>query len=175
MSKVASIAEMGQAFSNLGSAVSADVLVIAAPMGVAALGGGVGYMMSDLISETIVTAANLTGRTGVVAEVATKGFVGVGIMSLGWRMKALGPLAKYGFLAAGIGSFASGMVDVIKYFFPVEEWGRTLGNRIRDWLKLGEGAVEGANRMSRAEYKQLLADQRNQGGGQGAQSVVIKL
>ncbi|GAJ01384.1 unnamed protein product, partial [marine sediment metagenome] len=66
-------------------------------------------------------------------------------------------------------------VDVVKYLFPIAEWGETFGNRIRGWLKLGEGVVEGANRMSRAEYERIMAAQKNQGSQGGGQAVVIRL
>lgn len=47
-----------------------------------------------------------------------------------------------------------------KVDLPQMQRGETFGSKIREWLKLTEGAVEGANRMSRAEYETLLAQQR---------------
>ena len=174
MAAIPSVREMGSAISALGTAAQVNAGVLVAPVGFAAFGGGAGFLVSDFVGETIKTAANLTGRAGVTTEIVTKSVTGVGLLGLGWKFTRIGPLGKIGFFAAGVGSFVSAVVDVIKYFFPIEDWGTSFGTKIRGWLKLGEGAVEGSNRMSRAEYERILAEQRNAGKG-GGQSVVVRL
>lgn len=175
MAMAPSVGELGRAIGTLGAAAKVNAGVLVAPMGYAALGGGAGFLISDFVGETIKTAANLTGRGALTAEVVTKSVAGVGLLGLGFRMTQLGPLGKIGFFAAGIGSMMSAVVDVFKYLFPIEEWGETFGTRIRGWLRLGEGVVEGANRMSRAEYARLVEQQKNQGKQGGGQGVVIRL
>ena len=170
-----SVSKLGGAITELGAAAGVDPGVLVAPVGYAALGGGAGFLISDFVGETIKTAANLTGKTAVTAEIVTKSVAGVGLLGLGWRMTRLGPLTKIGVFAAGVGSMMSAVVDVAKYFFPIEEWGKTFGTKIRGWLKLGEGVVEGANRMSRAEYDRIMAAQKNQANPGGGQGVVIRL
>jgi hypothetical protein len=141
-------------------------------MGAAAIGGGAGFLVSDFFGETIKAAANLTGKTAVTVEVVAKGGVGLGLLGLGWKIAAH-PLARIGFFASGIGAFASGVVDVVKYFVPIEEWGKTAGEKIRGFLKLGAGAVEGANQMSRDEYEKVLAAQKR--AGSPGKGTVLKL
>lgn len=172
MTMLPAVTKLGGAISELGTA-GASALV--APIGYAALGGGAGFLISDFVGETIKTAANLTGRAGLTAEVVGKSVAGVGLLGVGFRMTRLGPLGKIGFFAAGVGSIMSAVVDVVKYLFPISEWGTTFGTRIRGWLRLGEGVVEGANRMSRAEYERLIAQQQNKGNTGGGQGVVIRL
>jgi len=170
-----SVSQLGGAITSLGQAAGVDAGVLVAPIGYAALGGGAGFLISDFVGETIKSAANLTGKTAVTAEIVTKSVAGAGLLGLGWRMTRLGPLMKIGFFAAGVGSMMSAVVDVAKYFFPIEEWGTAFGTKIRGWLKLGEGVVEGANRMSRAEYERVMAAQKNKANPGGGQSVVIRL
>jgi len=170
-----SVSQLGGAITSLGEAAGIDASVLVAPIGYAALGGGAGFLISDFVGETIKSAANLTGKTAVTAEIVTKSVAGAGLLGLGWRMTRLSPLMKIGFFAAGVGSMMSAVVDVAQYFFPIKEWGKTFGTKIRDWLKLGEGVVEGANRMSRAEYDRIMAQQKNQANPGGGQAVVIRL
>lgn len=172
MTMLPAVTKLGGAITELGTA-GASALI--APIGYAALGGGAGFLISDFVGETIKTAANLTGRTALTAEVVTKSVAGVGLLGLGWRMTRLGPLGKIGFFAAGVGSVMSAVVDVVKFLFPIAEWGETFGTRIRGWLKLGEGVVEGANRMSRAEYERIVAEQKNPANRGSGQGVLIRL
>lgn len=165
---------MGTALSALGTAAAENAGILVAPVGFAAFGGGAGFLFSDFLGETIKAAVNLTGRAGVTAEIVTKSVTGVGLLGLGWKFAKIGPLGKIGFFAAGIGSMMSAVVDVVKYLFPIEEWGQKFGETIRGWLRIGEGVVENANRMSRAEYEKIMAKQREQGGGAG-QGVVMRL
>lgn len=175
MAHVPSVSQLGGAITSLGQAAGVDAGVLVAPLGYAALGGGAGFLISDFVGETIKTAANLTGKAGVTAEIVTKGIAGVGLLGLGFRMTRLGPLGKIGFFAAGVGSMMSAVVDVFKYFFPIEEWGTTFGTKIRGWLRLTEVAVEGANRMSRADYERIMAQQKNPGNQGSGEGVVIRL
>lgn len=172
MTMLPAVTKMGGAITELGAA-GASALI--APIGYAALGGGAGFLISDFVGETIKTAANLTGRGGLTAEVVGKSVAGVGLLGLGFRMTRIGPLGKIGLFAAGVGSMMSAVVDVVKYLFPIADWGATFGTKIRGWLNLGEGVVEGANRMSRAEYARIMAEQKNQGGKGDGQGVVIRL
>lgn len=172
---IPSVSKLGGAIAELGAAAGIDPGVLVAPIGYAALGGGAGFLISDFVGETIKTAANLTGRAGVTAEIVTKSVAGVGLLGLGWKFTRIGPLAKIGFFAAGVGSIMSAVVDVAQYLFPIKEWGNTFGTKIRGWLKLGEGVVEGANRMSRAEYDRIMAAQKNKGNQGGAPGVTIRL
>lgn len=175
MALIPSVSKLGGAIAELGTAAGVNAGVLVAPIGYAALGGGAGFLISDFVGETIKTAANLTGRGALTAEVVGKSVAGVGLLGLGFRMTRLGPLGKIGFFAAGVGSMMSAVVDVVQYLFPIAEWGTTFGTKIRGWLKLGEGVVEGANRMSRAEYERIMAQQKNPGNQGGGQGVVIRL
>jgi len=169
-----SVQAFGSALTNLGTAAAANAGVLIPPIGAAAIGGGAGFLFSDFLSATVQTAANLTGKTAVIGGVLTKSLVGTGLLGLGWRMTRLGALGRIGFFTAGVGAFVSGIIDVVRYFVDVEAWGKTFGNKIRSWLGMAEVAVSSSNRMSRAEYDQMLAQQRNQGGNPGG-GVTIKL
>jgi len=164
---------MGTAISALGAAAATNAGILVPTMGAAAIGGGAGFLLSDFVSATVKTAANLTGKAGVAGGVITKGVVGTGLLGLGWRMARLGPLARIGFFAAGAGAMISGVIDVVRYFVDVEAWGKDFGNKIRGWLGMAAVSVETSNRMSRAEYEKWLAAQQKSGGNTGG--LTIKL
>lgn len=167
MSQQPSVQQFGTAFTALGTAAAQNAGVLVPPIGAAAIGGGAGFLLSDFLSATVKTAANLTGKTAVAGGVITKGVVGTGLLGLGWRMTKLGPLGKLGFFAAGAGAFISAVLDIFGYFYDIEAWGKTFGNKIRGWLGMAAVAVESSNRVTRAEYEKMLAEQRNYGKNTG--------
>jgi len=170
-----SVQALGSALTQLGTAAAANAGVLVPPIGAAALGGGAGYLLSDFLSATVRTAANLTGKAAVAGGVITKGVVGTGLLGLGWKMTRLGALGRIGFFTAGAGAFISGVIDVVRYFWDVEAWGKDFGNKIRSWLNMAPVAVQTSNRMTRREYEEQLAAQRGNNNPGNRGGVTIKL
>lgn len=166
-----SIEQFGAAVTALGTAASANAGVLVGPISAAAIGGGAGFLVSDFVATTVQTVFNLKGKTGVAVGLLSKGTVGAGLLGVGWKMTKLGALGKIGFFAAGAGCFISAVVDAVKYFVPMDEWGLAFGNKIRGWLGWAAAAAEGSDRLTRAEYERLLSEQRANPGNGGAETI----
>jgi len=49
-----------------------------------------------------------------------------------------------------------------------------VSDKIREWLRMGEVAVSGANRMSQAEYEHIVANQRKGDKAEDTDTVVVE-